>query len=108
MISNPKCVFCDDNLYGTAIDISNGLPKNEGLFYYICANHGCFVHNDFPRYKISIDGRGTLFEQEYAFDDFYVKVFPDISLIYRLEGCMLTDEVRIPRALWLNPTNIPQ
>jgi hypothetical protein len=102
----PQCVFCNDAMYGTTIGIWNGLPKNERLSYYICSNHGCFVNCDFPRYKVAMDSNGSLIEQEYAIDDIYVKVFPEVSFIYHLEACCLLDEVRVPRALWLNSTNI--
>lgn len=105
----PRCLFCEDKMRESGANISgnaSGLIKNNCQFYYTCTNTGCFVNADFPRYKVSVDGYGTPFEQEYAVDDIYVKVFPDQSLIYYLQGCMLLDEVRVPRAFWLNPTNI--
>lgn len=114
----PQCIFCDDtmNLYSSNVKVDwddSGLDqclvKEQCQFYYVCINESCFVNNDFARYKISLDGYDNPFEQEYTIDDtIYVKVFPNTTLLYYLQGYFLMDEVRIPRAMWLNPTNISQ
>lgn len=108
----PKCIFCDDHMRDTGGTISgqNGQMNRELCrFYFDCINDSCLVIKDFQRYKIVVDGYGNLINQEYAItDDIYVKVFKDTSLIYHMIASMLVDEIRVPRALWLNPTNIPQ
>ena len=107
----PKCLFCEDVMRDIGSNLSGVggvLIKNQCVFFFTCINESCWVFNDFRRYKVHIDGYGTILYQEYSIDNFYVKVFPDVSLIYRLEACFLKDEVRVPRPLWLNPTNIPQ
>lgn len=106
----PKCIFCEDTMpqpyVGGYLD-SDKIVRNR--WYYACFNQSCLVRSDFPRYHIAVDWRDAMFEQEYAItDDIYVKVFQEASLIYHMHGAMLTGEIKIPRALWLNPTNIPQ
>jgi hypothetical protein len=99
-----KCVFCDDRM--TYVSESHQLTH----LYYSCHNDSCLVNHDFSRYKIEIDTDEKLINQEYAIDKFYVRVYSEHndSLIYRMQSCMLEDEIKIPRALWLNSTNIVQ
>lgn len=108
---HPRCIFCEDIMRDIGSNLSGVggvLIKSQCRFFFTCANESCWVLNDFRRFRVDLDGYGNTLYQEYSIDNFYVKVFPDVSLIYRLEACFLQDEVRVPRALWLNPTNIPQ
>lgn len=107
----PDCIFCEDIMrdIGSNISSVDGVPiKDRCLFYYSCINESCMVNNDFRRYRVNLDGYGNMVYQEYSMDNLYVKVFPKVTLIYRLEACFLHDEVRVPRALWLNHRNIPE
>jgi hypothetical protein len=79
--------------------------KNCWFENYSCNSIQCLINQDFPRYKCSTDPSGEISSQEYGIGKFYVKVAGDVSRIYRLESCMLFDEVRIERGIWLNPTN---
>lgn len=87
-----------------------GRPPDEfeAYFKYCCTSIACMVNNDFPRYIEIVDVNGHIVKQEYAVGNFYVKVGEDISLVYKLISCMLQDEVKIARALWLNPENSEQ
>ncbi len=82
--------------------------KNCWFENYSCNSLRCMINRDFPRYKCSTDSQGEISSRQYGIERFYVKVAGDVSYIYRLESCMLFDEIRIERALWLNSTNLDQ
>jgi hypothetical protein len=69
---------------------------------YECMNEDCFTFKRFSRYKVSVDGYQNMIREEYALGDFYVKVYPEASTIFKMVSFILTDEIIIPRALWLN------
>jgi len=94
-----NCLFCKQ-------DMNVGERTKLDFFYrYTCYSIECMVNNDFPRYICGTDKEGSVCWQEYALGSFYVKVSDNGCLIYRLESCMLTNEIKIARPLWLNPTN---
>lgn len=76
-------------------------PKEE----FICMNDDCIlVDGKFPRYSAVIDNNGNIIRQQYALGGYYVKVYynPDYSTVHKLTKFILIDEVKVPRALWLN------
>lgn len=96
-----KCPICDDNLKNGGDVFADG-----GRYKHMyCVNDSCREVHGCPQYIAVVDKDGNIFRQEYALGNFYVKVFTDVSLIYRMDYCSLWDEVRIPRSLWLNPIN---
>lgn len=98
-----NCPFCQNELYR---DGHEYIGNSGWYFKYSCNSIMCMVNNDFPRYKLTVkESDNSISEREYALGDFYVKVSPTRTLIYKLVFCMLNDEVKIERALWLNPTN---
>lgn len=64
------------------------------------------VNNDFPRYICGTDKEGNVCWQEYAADNYYVKVSDQGSRIYVLNSCVLNDEVIWSDSLWINPENL--
>lgn len=82
--------------------------KNCWFDSYSCNSICCLINQDFPRYKCSTDPKGEISSQEYGISTFYVKVADDVSHIYRMKSCMLFDEVRIERGLFLNSTNLDE
>jgi hypothetical protein len=72
---------------------------------FACNESSCWVDGEFPRYMGLLDENNKMISQEYALESFYAKVYPEGTCIYRMMHCMLMDEVKIPRALWLNLTN---
>lgn len=104
-----KCPFCQQPLYDDGVRHMSGKYEEDGEYYkYFCSSIKCMVNNDFPRYVDTMDCNGNIVEQEYALGTYYVKVGQDNSRIYRLEVCMLHDEVTIARPIWLNSTNLDQ
>lgn len=105
-----KCPFCQQELYSDGVTHYAGTQHldYEEYYKYFCSSISCMVNNDFPRYVDILDVNGNIVEQEYALGNYYVKVGKDNSRIYRLEVCMLHDEVNIGRSVWLNPTNLDQ
>lgn len=102
-----NCPFCtrpligSDYLYGATSD-----PDHK-IRIFSCQEHSCWVFGEFPRYLSAVNG-DRMTHQEYALDNkFYVKVFENYSLIYQMVSFMLVGEIKIPRAIWLNMTNIP-
>ena len=110
-----KCPFCD-------CEMKHGFMCGGGISnHYMCDNTSCWVNGEFSRYIAQTDNDDRVVQEDYALGDFYVKVFAapslilhncdatclheDISLIYRMVSYMLVDEVKVPRALWLNPIN---
>ena len=104
MLSSPKCPFCERpvkrSTYAKGI-----LPNILAYTSVSCNEESCWVEGEFPRYMELLDERGNMLSQEYALDTFYAKVYPNGTCIYRMMSCMLMDEVKIQRALWLNLTN---
>jgi hypothetical protein len=81
-------------------------PGPDLLFYQNkCFSIKCMVNNDFPRYICGTDKDDNICWQEYAAGQFYVKVSDEGTRVYRLISCMLTEDIKVPEALWLNPTN---
>lgn len=104
-----RCPFCQQEMYNDGIKFMPGTYEEDGEFHkYFCSSIACMVNNDFPRYVDVLDCNGNIVEQEYALGNYYVKVGRNNSRIYRLEVCMLHDEVSIGRSVWLNPTNLDQ
>jgi hypothetical protein len=101
-----NCPFCENELYKEG----HKYIGNDGWYSkYTCSSIACMVNNDFPRYKILVSELDhSIEEQEYAIEDFYVKVSEHGSHIYKLISCMLNDEVSIARPIWLNPTNFEE
>jgi len=75
------------------------------LQYHRCTNESCQIEFQLPRYVAMVDYDGNYAVQEYALGKFYVKVFPTGTIIYKLSDYELINGIRIPRAIWLNPTN---
>lgn len=99
-----NCPFCQKELYQ---DGHEYIGNYGWYFKYSCNSIACMVNNDFPRYKLVVkESDSSISEQEYALGDFYVKVDLVNTRIYKLVSCMLSGEVNIARALWLNPTNL--
>lgn len=104
-----NCPFCKSEMeftdyYGES-SISLCFPKEE----FICREYSCIIPDgQFPRYSVIVDNLEKIIQQEYVLNDFYVKVYsnPDSSIIYKLVRFLLTDEVVIPRALWLNTNDM--
>jgi hypothetical protein len=96
-----KCPFCEDDLKNGGDVFADG-GRYEHMY---CENESCHVFGEFTRYIAIVDKDEKLFRQEYSIGNFYVKVFPEVSIIYKMKSFLLTNEVRIPRALWLNPIN---
>ena len=94
-----NCPFCQLEMW------TEERKKLDFFYQYSCNSINCMVNNDFPRYLCGTDKDDNVCWQEYALGDFYVKVSDYGSLIYKLTSCMLEDEVKISRPLWLNPTN---
>jgi hypothetical protein len=77
------------------------------LFYdYRCFSIKCMVNNDFPRYICGTDKEGNVCWQEYAADNYYVKVSDQGSHIYTLRSCILDDETVLSDPLWIDSTNL--
>jgi hypothetical protein len=96
-----NCPFCERPL---AMSILYG-NKTFNWKTFRCSEVSCWVNEEFPRYLGTINGDGNFETQEYALGPYYVKVYPTGSCIYKMISCMLMDEVKVPRALWLNVTN---
>lgn len=98
-----NCPFCHQEMYFDGYALGRfGETEN-----FTCGTIACLVNQDWPRYKCQI-AHGLMVQQEYALGDFYVKVYDEYSLIYQVRACMLFDQVKIARQLWLNPTNFEQ
>lgn len=102
-----NCLFCQQELYSDGLRWYFGTQSVEGTerYKYSCSSIACMVHNDFPRYICETDKDGNICWQEYAAGHVYVKVSDAGSKLYRLVSCMLTEDVQVPEALWLNSTN---
>lgn len=92
-----NCPFCQEELY---------VVESFNYRSYCCSSILCMVNNDFPRYRCAVGESGKIRMEEYSMDNFYVKVDKHGTSIYRLKSYLLTDEVRVPRPLWLNFTNL--
>lgn len=99
-----NCPFCHQEMYFDGYALGR-FGEYKG---YSCNTITCLVNEDFPRYKCHADQSEMLAQEEYALGDFYVKVFEDYSLIYQLRACMLMDQVKIERRLFLNHINMDQ
>ncbi len=97
-----KCLFCHQKMYLEEYTIGDTSLK------YHCSSIKCMVNNDFTRYICILDEDYKLCHQEYAFGGFYVKVNKNGTLIYKLNSCILLDEVKVPQSLWLKPSNYKQ
>lgn len=99
-----KCPFCE-----RPVKLNRYMLKADSLdkiyISFQCAEPSCWVDGEFPRYMGLFNDKGEWLSQEYALGTFYAKVYPTGTCIYRMMSCMLMDEVKIPRALWLNLTN---
>ena len=97
-----KCPFFkydmfETDYYGGTSHIINGIHRS-----FRCKNNECLYLNQVSKYIEIVDINNVILQQEYILDSFYVKVFSDHSRIYRIIKYMLIDEIRVPRALWLN------
>lgn len=99
-----KCPFCERPLKVTRLYGKTNDPAHM-FSSFVCAEESCWIDKEFPRYMGTINDNGELGSEEYAVGKFYAKVYPTGTCIYRMMSHVLMDEVRIPRALWLNLTN---
>lgn len=104
MSFSPNCPFCKRPLK-LAQYVMSQLTNNTHCISFVCEDLSCRVDGEFPRYLGLISEYGDMMSQGYALGSFYVKVYPGGTCIYRLMSYMLMDEVKIPRAMWLNLTN---
>jgi hypothetical protein len=91
-----NCLFCDRPMHLTTAHWS----------HYRCNEIDCWYKGEFSRYVVVVNDNGEIATQEYSLGSYYVKIYPSGSVIYRLVGYVLVDGVVVPRAFWLNPTNI--
>lgn len=99
-----KCVLCQCELRFTAAwtDQQDKGPFTKRKLFQC---NECRV-DDLSKYREVLDDNLDLVQQEYRLGNFYVMVFPHRSSILRIDGYDLRDEIKIPRALWLNSSNI--
>jgi len=96
-----NCLFCNQEMW------NDESTKQPMLFIHnSCNSLTCMVNMDFPRYICGTDKDGNVCYQEYAIGDFYVKVSDVGSRIYKLISCMLEDEIKIERPMWIDATNL--
>lgn len=96
-----NCLFCQQEMWSDK-------DSKQPLFFIhnSCCSIKCMVNNDFPRYICGTDKEGSVVYQEYAVDNFYVKVSDIGSRIYTLRSCVLDNEVTTPEPLWINAINL--
>lgn len=104
-----KCPFCEcpiktHDMYDKACDwLKVAKPR---WTYYQCNEENCWDNGEFPRYMAMRDHNNNLISEEYIIGNFYVKVYPTGTLIYKNVGGLLVDEVKVPTPIWLNVINI--
>ncbi len=99
-----KCLFCGQDMWTETQSTGPYMLFAD----YRCFSIQCMINNDFPRYICLTDKDGNLCSQEYSGHNFYAKVSDQGTTIYRLRSAMLTEDVKVPEALWINPTNFEE
>lgn len=97
-----NCLFCNREMYLETL-VGN---ETKNWKHYRCNQEDCWYNGEFSRYVALVNEKGEFATQEYGLGPFYVKVYPGGSVISRVLGYILTDDVKIPRPLWLNVTNM--
>lgn len=102
------CPFCKFDLLQTGREQLDELGICDS---FACRWVHCTVNNDIPRYYCMIvktDTSNRLLEEEYAIDNLYIIVdgLNQTTKIYKLDSCILLDEIKINRAEWLNHKNL--
>lgn len=74
---------------------------------YECEAKHC-INDDMPRYKMTFV-EGKIVSRVIMFPNLYVQIdyVNNVTIISRLEVCVLTNTVRIPRPLAFDPDNLP-
>jgi hypothetical protein len=86
------CPFCDGRLE---------IWHHDFHTIYACCNEGC-VNDDMPRYQATYNNYPTVLTGYiFMLDKYYVQISyaNQITVISRLEACMLFDTMQLPRAL---------
>lgn len=99
-----NCPFCQTKLSVVGSKWRSNFEPLLQFFY--CVEADCLDLGAFARYSINVTAEGDIIEQTYILDNFYVKVNSEVTRIWKKRYYDLTDEVKIPRAIWLNPINI--
>ncbi len=99
------CPFCHEKLYHSEDFHIDGVAISS----YYCTNIQCLVNNDYSRYRCRVRkaDRKILLE-EYQLDPFYVIANETETRIYRINHCILQDEVKVPRSIMINPKKISE
>lgn len=97
------CPFCREKLY------CEGWFDDDNYLTNYCTNIQCLVNNDYSRYRCKVSKTGgKVLSEEYQLDPFYVKVTETETCIYRINHCVLEDEVKVPRCIMINPEKIDE